>query len=237
MADTYPIKKIHIIDILSAAVMFDDCFSKQLVAPPVGIYVRNEIKPRMVPEYHYRQSVIADSPSGTPTKADVPLTHMDLEIIETAVFNENGECVIPARQVSMLSFAPNLPAIAISLIYELMDNRLALLQTWPTHGGRPAAKRDYDILSKYLNQQTLDQLHQEYGDFDDVTNPPILIDLFEDMLSRLAGLFQKMVSFVDGDTWTVHFMEFLEPMSVKLSKSVDYRIADWHARNGVDIDY
>lgn len=237
MADTYPIKKIHIVDILPVAVMFDDCFSKHLIPPPSGIYVRNEIKPRMVPDQHYRQMVISDSPIGETAKAEVPLTYLDLEMIESAVYNEVGECVIARRHVPLLSNTPNLPAVAISLIYELMDNRLAALQVWPASGGRPPARRDYDILLKYLNAPTQAAIQQEYGDFDDEQHATILVDLLEDMLACLAGVFQKMVSFVDGDVWTVHFMEFLEPLSVKLSKSVDYRIANWHLLTGTDIDY
>jgi hypothetical protein len=240
MADTYPIKKIHIIDILPSAAMFDDCFSKQLQTPPVGIYVRNEIKPRMVPFQHYRQTILSDSPSGGTAKAEVPLTHMDLELIETAVFNEVGECVIPARQISMLTTLPNLPVVAINMICELMQNRLTQLQSWPTYGGHAMlrqVKRDYDIIAKYLNTGTLDLLHQEYGDFGDDSNPVITIDLFEDMLAKISGLFQKMASFVNGETWTVHFMDFIEPMAIKISKSIDYRIADWHIRNGLEIDY
>ena len=237
MTETYPIKQVYVMEILPTAMMFHDCFVQHLVPPPVGIYVRNEINPRMVPDQFYRQTVVSDAQNGTPTKAEVPLTHLDLELIETAVYNENGECVVPARLVHMLSVVPNLPVVAIKLIYELMDNRLAALQAWTSHGTRPAIKRDYDILSRYMNEQTLAKLHEEYGDLDDDTNPPLLIDLYEDMLSRLSALFQRMVSFVGRDVWSVHFMEFMEPMSVKISKSVDYRIAAWHMSTGVDVDY
>lgn len=239
--DRYPIKKIKIIEILPTAMMFHDCFVKHLIAPPLGVYVRGEIEPRMIPDQHYRQTVMTDSPDGGTTKIEMPLGYLDLEQIESAVFNEDGSMVLGSRHVPHLSHQPTVPVVAIRLIYELLDNQLALLQDWTSYEaksgvfviGQRRVTRDYEILMKYMNQHTQDELHREYGDFEDT----VMIDLFEDMLMKLAGLARRLTSFVGEDRWSVHFIEFLEPISVQVSKSIDYRIASWHQQNGVDIDY
>lgn len=237
--EQYPTKKIKIIEILPSAVMFNDCFAKHLIAAPLGVYVRNEIAPRMVPERNYRQTIITDSPAEGTVKVEVPLTYLDLEQIETTVFNDDGEPVISARHVSLLSHQPTLPVVALRLIYELLDNQLAALQAWTSYEskrgglGHQRVKRDYEILMKYMNQHTQDELHREYGDFEEET----MVDLFEEMLLMLSGVIRRVVSFVGEDQWTVHFIELLQPVSVQLTKSVDYRIASWHQQNGIEIDY
>jgi len=250
----YPTKKTAIIELLPYAQMFHDQFEKYLISPAPGVYVRGEIAPRMRAGTVYRQTVVSDAPDGKGVKAEVPVTYLDIDQIESPVFDDVGEVVIGSRHLHLLSSTPTAPAVALQLIYKLMDFELEKLQEWTSYGrglGRPKLAidgdrvveiepehRQYDLIMKFLNQATIDELRRVYGEFEYQNSAgDVMVDLLEDMIKSLATLRMKVASFVGDDNWCVHFMHMDHPHTLVINKSVDYRIIDWHVKNNVPVDY
>jgi len=255
--EKYPIKQVAIVEIMGVAVALHEYYSKYLIAPPGGVYLRNSFKPVLVPNQKYYQRVITDTSSGNQLVTMVPINFDDpLTEVQGAVFDENGVLLVSAHAIHMLRPEPLMPVVATELILDLLNLELNKLQAWVPHGvDRKLESKNsaYEVIMRYLTPEAKDAIANDNipktGPMrrdiatnvelleELVRNQPVLVDLFEDILRHMAVLRKRIVSFVGEDVWCVHFMEHLAHGAISLSKSVDYRIIDWHEKNGVPIDY
>jgi hypothetical protein len=186
-----------------------------LAAPPIGAYLKGALEPSLLPFHHYHQFLFVDQADGRLERVKTAVSYEALSDIEGAVYNEDGVMVLSSSAYRRLQTTPSIPVTAIKLVRELVDEFLQRCQLW----GGDLPSREYEIVFKYLNSQAAPDFQRS----DD-------LDLVEDILVQLSPLRGPIAFFVGEDEWCVHYTKALDPRTVVVHKSIDYRIADWTER-------
>lgn len=168
---------------------------------PKGIYSFSQVEPVMVDGVQY----VTKLDSG----AYVPFT--DINALETAIYRENGSCVISRttmrNKAKMLSDLPILPYRGYHIAWQLYERYITERVQW--------RRRGHDHLAK-IYSHLLDEAYAERDELErDLDEFSLEIDAF------LGPL-------VHGHEWHIYHTKARKPTSIVIERGIDYRIQEFN---------
>lgn len=194
-----------IIDPVEHGELIESALSGVLKPYQSGYYLPGQSKPVLESgKFYYTKSA----------GQDIPL--QGIETVGTAIYTQDGELAVTAKQVKLLALQPTRPFRGISLVSVLVDQTLDSRAKWRRYTSGGQEKRSpADVVSDYLVSELAVPLPQL-----------ALLELAEQVVDLTLDLRTEIGSFVGDDHWIMHFQRPWRS-NIVIEKSVDYRIHAW----------
>lgn len=193
------------VDLRFCADLVENVCGELLVDPPKGIYHVGQLDPVMVDgkSYFYR--------SGTET-----LQVEDVNKIDSAVYDANGNCVIPTRymrdKVKFLANTPLLPYRGILIAKAVAVHQINNFAAYHRSGARSFA----DAIRSHFRPEV-----------------PIEDELIELIENSCAMVRKELMLFLGDHVWNMFFTRRLGTV-LRVERCMDWRAWEWEQKHGDD---
>lgn len=193
------------VDMRFSADLIEGVCGELLADPPKGVYHISKLHPVMVDgrSYFYRQGIET-------------LLVEDINKVTTAVFDADGNCVIPSRymrdKARFLANTPLLPYRGLLIVKAIVDHQINTFAAYHRVTGK--------TLADYVRP------HFKAG-----------VELEEDLLNNLdnccASVRKELMVFLGDDVWNMFFTKQLTT-ALRIERSMDWRAWEWEQKHGDD---
>jgi hypothetical protein len=204
-------------DPMPTASVLEAALFHYLIPPPEGFYFRNRAEPVMRKGEVYHQHKLVNGKKSKETYVIQNFNEIDKNM---PIMDLDANVIVTPTQFSLLEMQPALPVTALAIVEE------AVRDVVESHGMEEYRRKPIEPMKLYGRFFDARIQHDE-------ALKEVLVD---QIMETVSGIRSDVRSFCGENPWVIHFLR-KRHLDLIVDKSVDWRLIDFHNRNGTKLEH